>query len=123
MSTEKLAKSAWIESSGDLPPKVHKGFVHYVRHVLPRDSRVMRHYRLEPKQYRAFLISLLPLAREIEKLNPSIEVHGPNTEYPWSNNEAILAPVDFAFPEITVRNGPKLLKLVRLLEFRFGFTH
>jgi len=116
MATGKLAKAYSPEASrGRRPVPVHTAFAHFLRSYGTR-AEFSRIFEMSPRQFRTFVESLLPAARAIENLAPAGDVDKPNPEYPWENNNGIIAPVDYSFPELklTTHQMRGLLKLVRV---------
>ena len=67
------------------------------------------------RQFREFTVSLLAKAHEVENLAPVGDVDKPNPEYPWKENDTIVAPVDYQFPGLNFTN-PQMVKLLRLID-------
>lgn len=113
MATEKLGKGFATAPGGPQPPKVHRAFVGFLRSV--RSSVQLRQAcNCGPGQIDAYINSLLPQARLIEDLAPSIANDGPNPEYPWWEPGGVIAPADHAFSnlEFNVRGMVNMLKFL-----------
>lgn len=119
MASEKLAKGLMSDPrSGDPPPRTHRALVRMLQTVAQRPEIRRRLGFSDAGVFRQYIVSLLPLASQLERLAPaSAAMHEPNPEYPWapSGADSVVAPVDFDFPEF-YKASPQFGKLVRLLE-------
>lgn len=121
MTTEKLGKAALLTSrtSGlDAVSKTHKAFVSFLR-VAARNPNLQKELSMNGRQLREYIVALLPLADQIERLAPTLCQGGPNAEYPWSTPAGqVLAPASYAFSvsgDLSNSMGRKLLKLIDLI--------
>ena len=114
MSTEKLAKAYGTPPNGEPPPPVHEGLVNLLRLVRRSpDLRRRLGFGRDTASFDRFIVSLLPLARAIERLAPSFAgTTQPNPEYPWLDvaTGRVVAPEAFAFPTF----GATAQRMVRL---------
>ena len=117
MTTEKLAKAWLIGRDDEAPTPTHIAFSRMVQTLKMRPD-VRRALRfVHTAAYKRFLNSLLELAVQIEKLAPvSAGMEKPNPEYPWKDitSGTIVAPADFAFPDLDWKN-PKMQKIDALI--------
>ncbi|MGI4789439.1 MAG: hypothetical protein ACRYFS_11390 [Janthinobacterium lividum] len=113
MATEKLAKGYATVSGGPPPPKVHRGFVQFMRQIKRRPELQIL-CQCTPRQVIPYIDSLLPYARRIEDLAPANANDGPNSEYPWRGRDSIIAPVeyDFANLQFNIRGMINMLKFL-----------
>ena len=119
MVTEKLAKGLLCEPGSRVaPPASHMGFVKFLR--VAKQSAAIRDrlgYSSWPP-FRAFVDSIMPLARSVEQLAPSSAgMNAPNPEYPWQEPHSgeVIAPADFAFVTFDAAD-PRMVKLNRLVD-------
>lgn len=92
MSTEKLSK-AYLWRSGKEPPKVHTGFVRFLRALLTRsDPELERIAKIfgfgRAENLDNWVASILPLAYQVQNSAPPEANDGPNPEYPWPHGKA-----------------------------------
>lgn len=102
MATEKLAKSFLVGDSSEPPRQTHQALVTFLRVVSSRpEIRVRLKFGNDPKQFRAYINKLVPLAARIEDLAPAGGKTGrSNPEYPWLNSQQqVVCPADYRFPE------------------------
>ena len=104
MATEKLAKSFLIGVASDPPKKTHLALVAFLRTISTnRDIRGRFKFGNHPKQFQAYIDSLIPLAERIQALAPlGGNLERPNPEYPWlSGQQEVICPADYDFRELT----------------------
>jgi len=117
MATEKLAKALLVV--GDMPldriTHSHAAFVKFMR-VARKNHTLQKELGMTYSQITAHFNRLLPIAREIEILAPTLAQAGPNPEYPWFDNSGqILVPVDFSFPLMKLLQSPPGTQLLRYI--------
>lgn len=93
MATEKLSK-AYLWRSGKPPPKVHTGFVRFLRAVLDRKEDDLNRIAAIFGFGRAdditnWVRSALPLAYRVMNSAPAEANDGPNPEYPWPHDQPV----------------------------------
>jgi hypothetical protein len=96
--------------------KRHVGFSKFLGSFLASPS-VKEAYRGRAAQLRAVAALARALAREIEKLAPSVDraASPENAEYPWDSGEGIVSPCEYNYPRLSLLTSPggrTLLKLV-----------
>ncbi|HMR09206.1 MAG TPA: hypothetical protein PKA88_25675 [Polyangiaceae bacterium] len=123
MACEKVAKAyrtretdAVLHGEGGLLRR-HVGFEKFMRSFL-LSPLVKSRYEGKDAQLRQVSKTTLTLAREIEKLAPSVdeEAAPDNAEYPWWAKDRVVAPCEHDFPRLSLLRGAggrTLLKLVR----------
>jgi len=121
MATEKLAKALLI--AGDMPldkiTHTHAAFVKFMR-VARKNHNLQKELGMTYSQIIAHFNRLLPIAREIEILAPTLAQVGPNPEYPWLDNTGqILVPVDYSFPRIKLLQSQPGTQLLRHIRYFF----
>ncbi len=120
MTTEKLSK-AYLWRAGHSPPKVHTGFVRFLRAIATRTDAELE--RIAPllrfgraHDFELWIKSVLPLAYRIQNLAPAEAGDGPNPEYPWPHEVPLHTPVRYEFSLWTelaeTGRGRHLLKFV-----------
>lgn len=121
MTTEKLGKAALLRSrTADLEDvrKTHKAFVSFLK-VTARNPNIQEELSMSGRQLREYVIGLLPLADQIERLAPTLCQGGPNAEYPWETPSGeIMAPSLYNFSiagDLSHPTGRKLLKLITVI--------
>ena len=115
MATEKLAKAYWSrENNGKRPPGKHTAFVDFLRRC-GMYPRIRDAFGMGRRQFREFTVSLLAKAHEVENLAAAGDVDKPNPEYPWQENGAVVAPVDYPFPGLSL-TSTQMVKLLRLID-------
>ena len=120
MTTEKLGKAALLRvgSSPDNVGTTHKAFVGFLR-VAAKNPSLRQSLQLDPRQLRAYVQGILPIANQIERLAPALAQHGPNVEYPWQTHSGdVKVPASYAFPVTADLRGPqgrKLLKFIKIV--------
>ncbi len=115
MLTEKLAKGFLCADDPGGPPRaVHAAFVRFLQ-VIKSNRKLQAACRSNPAQFKAFIDSLLPLAREIESLAPSGSFQKPNPEYPWELNNKVITPAEYDYPSLDFKS-PRMVKMLRLIE-------
>jgi hypothetical protein len=102
MATEKISK-AYLWRSGNPPPKVHTGFVRFLRALLtrpPRDlewiSKVLGFGRPEDLD-KWVSTNIRPFAYDLMNIAPAEARNGPNPEYPWPHEAPGHCPATHAF--------------------------
>jgi hypothetical protein len=101
MATEKLSK-AYLWRSGNAPPKLHTGFVRFLRALLTRsDPELERIARIfgfrRAEDFDNWVTSVLPLAYQVQNSAPAEANDGPNPEYPWPHMSPANAPTSHTF--------------------------
>jgi hypothetical protein len=96
--------------------KRHVGFSKFLGSFLASPS-VKEAYRGRAAQLREVAGFARALAREIEKLAPSVDrgASPENAEYPWESGEEVIAPCQYGYPRLSLLTSPggrTLLKLV-----------
>lgn len=114
MATEKLGKGFATAPGGPQPPKVHRAFVGFLRSVRSSDQ-LRQACQCGPSQVDAYIASLLPQARLIEDLAPSIANDGPNPEYPWQVPGGVVAPTDHQFLNLQF-DGRGMVNMLKFLD-------
>ena len=126
MTTEKIAK-AYFWRSGSPPPKDHAGFVQFLRFLgqVRRSEQVRVANVFEFKRsddFQSWLRQSLPIARELERLAPSLASHGPNVEYPWPHAQPQFAPATYNFPlweKLMSGPGRRMMRIIGSAVHRF----
>lgn len=120
MSTEKLAK-AYLWRTGKAPPKVHVGFVRFLKALLDRRPTELQSIAValgfaRAEDFEKWVAGVLPLAYALQNCAPSEAADGPNPEYPWPHDRPTVCPAEFEFPlwrELSeTGKGRKLLQFV-----------
>ena len=95
MATEKLSK-AYLWRSGHAPPKVHTGFVRFLKALLDRHADLDRIATILGFRRREdldnWVRNVQTLAYSLQNMAPAEAGNGPNPEYPWPHE----APTDCA---------------------------
>ncbi len=102
MATEKLAKSFLIGSASESPKKTHLALVRFLRVLSGNpDIRERLKFGNNPKQFKAYIDRLIPLAARIEALAPiGGDLERLNPEYPWLGGQnEVICPADHDFHE------------------------
>jgi len=106
--------------------KRHVGFSKFLGSFLASPS-VKEAYRGRAAQLREVSGFARALAREIEKLAPSVDraASPENAEYPWESGGEIIPPCSYGYPRLSLLTSPggrTLLKLVAraIQEFEEG---
>lgn len=100
MATEKLAKSFLIRTDSESPKKTHLVLVRFLRVLSGNpDIRERLKFGNNPKQFKAYIDRLIPLAARIEALAPiGGDLERLNPEYPWLNAQnEVICPADYDF--------------------------
>jgi hypothetical protein len=125
MASAKIGK-AYFWQRGVPPPATHTVFVQFLRclgHVRPqhRDRIAGLFGFRRPQEFQNWLRVILPVAREIERLAPSLANDGPNPEYPSPHSRPTFAPVNYDFTTSMIfgSTGRRLLCLTEILIERF----
>ncbi|MDQ2730314.1 MAG: hypothetical protein M3Y56_01530 [Armatimonadota bacterium] len=121
MATEKLAKSFLSSAAGTRPPRVHDAFVEFVTVAKRRDDLRRLSGYTKSSQFRAYVSSLLPKAREVEDLSPEGPDH-PNPEYPWDVGGIIISPLDYEFSSLDPKKDTRMRKLIEFIEDCFRLS-
>lgn len=126
MATEKIAK-AYFWRAGSPPPRSHAGFVQFLRflgQVRARDrqrvANLFSFHRFE--DFQAWIRKTLPIAYDLQRLNPQLAGAGPNLEYPWPHAAPQVAPAIYAFPVWEVLSsgrGRGLMRVIRIAVSQF----
>lgn len=129
MACEKIAKAYRCrDRSVDLEEllKRHVGFSKFLGSFLASPS-VKEAYRGRAAQLREVTGFARALAREIEKLAPSVDraASPENSEYPWESGGEVIPPCSYSYPRLSLLTSPggrTLLKLVAraMQEFEEG---
>lgn len=100
MATEKLSK-AYLWRSGNPPPRVHTGFVRFIKALLSRRGELDRIAFVLGFNDQAGLVrwagAVQPLAYSLQNIAPAEAMDGPNPEYPWPHYAPTACPVDHTF--------------------------
>lgn len=130
MACEKIAKAyrirdtaASLEGESGLLTR-HVGFQKFFRAFLLSPT-VRRSYQGRDEQRRLQSRMVLGLAREVEKLAPSVDqLTAPeNVEYPWRTSDGIVTPCEHEFSRLSLLTEPggrTFLKLLRRAVDEFG---
>lgn len=100
MATEKLSK-AYLWRSGHAPPRVHTGFVRFLRALLDRRAELDRisaelgFGRREDLDH--WVRNVLALAYSLQNIAPAEAGNGPNPEYPWPHEAPANCPIRHTF--------------------------
>jgi hypothetical protein len=123
MATEKLAKAYRFRDTTTAEAVLlssHVGFAAFLNNFL-HSPPIHRAYANRSEQLALLRHRCGHLARLVEQLAPA--VGGPtrpeNTEYPWDDGGDVVAPVDFAFPNLDLRNGPHARALLNFIQLAF----
>lgn len=118
MMTEKLAKSLLASAGPDPPATDHAAFVRCLQ-VLKGRPELRRQLGYQDRAiFRKYIDSLLPLARQVERLAPNFaKTSQPNPEYPWqpAPDAPVITPAEYRFPGFDPLK-PQMIKLVDLIE-------
>ena len=126
MASEKIAKAYfWRENKA--PAKKHLMFVKFVTylaqpHMDSRDRVANIFAFSHVDSFRTWVFNLVPLAYDLEHLQPQLANEGPNCEYPWPHSAPKLNPVGFNFPiwpKLTEQKGRELVRLIKTAITRF----
>lgn len=134
MATEKLAKAyrsrdtqAALHGEEGLLRK-HVGLVKFMRALL-KSPQVKEQYQGRNGQLAKLSKIAEGIAREVEKLAPAVDedTAPANTEYPWLDAQRVVAPCDYAFPNLSSivdghPDGGRFLKLIKDAIDRFDST-
>ena len=126
MAMEKLSK-AYLWRSGHAPPKVHTGFVRFLRALLDRRAELDRIATVLGFERRAdldnWVRSVQPLAYSLQNLAPAEAGTGPNPEYPWPHETPTHCPIHHEFAlwnQLTqTGQGRKLIGIIERAVTRF----
>lgn len=115
MVTEKLSKG-FRTPAGSLPQDVtHEVFVRFID-TAKTNSLIQRATGLSRSdQYRSYLESLKPVARDIQDLAPTRAIQRPNPEYPWEQAGGVIAPTEYDFPQLQF-HLPRVRKMLIFIE-------
>ncbi len=120
MTTEKLGK-AYFWRTKKTPPKVHTGFVRYLKALLVRNPRELSHIAKlfgfgRPEDLDRWVTSIHALAYQLQNIAPAEASDGPNPEYPWPHANPVHCPAGYLFPLWTqladTGEGRKLLEFI-----------
>ncbi len=101
MATEKLSKS-YLWRSGHAPPRVHTGFVRYLRALLDRRPNELDRIAIvlgfkRRQDLDHWVRSVQGLAYALQNLAPAEAGDGPNPEYPWPHHAPTETPIGHTF--------------------------
>lgn len=126
MATEKLSK-AYLWRSGHAPPRVHTGFVRFLRALLDRPAEldhiatVLGFGRREDLD--RWVRNVLTLAYSLQNIAPAEAGDGPNPEYPWPHEAPADCPIRHTFALWNrlknTGHGRKLMEVVERAIARF----
>lgn len=126
MATEKLSK-AYLWRSGHAPPKVHTGFMRFLRALLDRRAdldriaTVLGFRRREDLDH--WVRNVLTLAYSLQNIAPAEAGNGPNPEYPWPHEAPADCPIRHTFAlwnQLTnTGQGRKLMEVIERAIARF----
>ena len=119
MTTEKLSK-AYFWRSGLAPPKVHTGFVRFLKALLDREVDLDRIATFLGFKRRdnldRWVRNIQEVAYSVQNLSLAEARNGPNPEYPWSHERPTHCPVDHRFElwnQLTeTGQGRKLIEVI-----------
>jgi len=120
MAGEKIAKAYRLRDTQvglEDAMKSHVAFSQFASSMLTM-SRGRERYRGKDAWLQQTVRRVRGLAREIEKLAPSVDrQQSPaNAEYPWAEGESIIAPCRYAFPAAAALREPGGVEFLRLLQ-------
>lgn len=120
MACEKLCKAHLIVVGSD-PDKIQSSHAYIAKQLPSIVKQLTARMEGNLKGGRRLLQAAHQIASEIEVLNPAVDRNGQrpdNCEYPWEDHGHIIhSPLDWTFSLshlLTERNGPTLLKCVRI---------
>lgn len=125
MVCEKLAK-AYLSSptSSHAPAHSHVAFVRLLQVIKGQPEIRSRLGYTDRAVFAAFIDSLLPDARRIEMLAPSVAGNNqPNPEYPWKDpvTNNVCTPATFEFADLDPTK-PQIVKLEKLVSSLLSIT-
>ena len=123
MATEKLAKAYRFrdtETAVDTLLTSHVGF-HQFLNVFLRSPVMRLEYSGRTAQLERLRHDCGKLSRAVEKLAPGVDRvgHPGNTEYPWSTGDAVVIPVRWSFPELSLLREPAGRIFLKFVERAF----
>ena len=119
MVCEKVAKAYRLRDTkaavDDLVSR-HAGFAKFVGPFL--SAALKDDYRGRDGQMQRIVSRTRALAREIEKLAPSVDrlASPENAEYPWERDERVVAPAAHSFPSLELLRQPGGRAFLNLIE-------
>ena len=114
MGTEKMSEGFLTPSGTGEFRWSHNAFVQFVK-LSPVNTALIQLSNFHShRQYKAFIIGLLPLVQQIEDLSPEGDPH-PNPEYPWMANGIVHSPVEYEFSDLRL-TGIRMKKLLSFLD-------
>lgn len=116
MTTEKLAKG-YLAYDNNRPEQIHNVFLKFMRSIRG-NPELSRLYGCSPRQFREFIDSLLPLAKQLEEVAPAGGKDKPNAEYPWELDNSIYVPATYNFPGLSF-TGVQMIKMLKSIELYF----
>jgi hypothetical protein len=119
MACEKLAKAYRLRDTESAVSELvskHTGFEKFVGAFFA--VALKDEYRGKDEQLRGLIRRARALAREIEKLAPAIDrADAPeNVEYPWEQNDRVIAPCSYTFPSIELQRDAGGRAFLNLIE-------
>jgi hypothetical protein len=102
MTTEKLSK-AYFWRTKKTPPKIHTGFVRFLKALLVRNPREISHIAklfgfTRPDDMDRWVSRIHTLAYQLQNTAPAEAGDGPNPEYPWPHDSPKHCPAGYEFP-------------------------
>ena len=124
MACEKIAKAyRWrdTQASAESLTSEHVAFSKFMQSYLLSPS-IRRDYRGRSEQLQQLKRLCRKLAREVEKLAPSVdrEQTPENAEYPWSYGDKVIAPCDYSYPSLHLLTSPGGRTFLKLLARAFS---
>jgi hypothetical protein len=127
MATEKLSK-AYLWRSGHAPPKVHAGFVRFLRALLDRRAELDRIATVlgfgRREDLDNWVRNVQALAYSLQNIAPAEAGNGPNPEYPWPHEAPAHCPIGHTFDlwnRLTnTGQGRKLIEVIERAMIRFN---
>lgn len=121
MACEKIAKAYQFRDMATAESKLttsHIAFSKFINSYLTSSPVVKREYEGRDAQLIGFKKKAHSIAREIEKLAPAVDQeHSPsNAEYPWEQDNNILIPCDYSYPNLSMLHEPVGLNFLRLIK-------
>jgi hypothetical protein len=123
MACEKLAKAYRLRDLDvevdDLTTK-HVGFAKFINAFL-RSPPLLKEYKGNRAAHQAICKFAAAIARAIEGLAPAIgKLQSPaNAEYPWESGDRVVAPCDYAYPELSLLGAPGGRAFLKVIDRAF----
>jgi hypothetical protein len=122
-----LLSKAYLWRSGHAPPKVHTGFVRFLKALLDRRADLGRIAAVLGFQRREdldrWVRNVLELAYSLQNIAPAEAGNGPNPEYPWPHEAPAVCPIGHTFAlwnQLTnTGQGRKLMEVIERAVARF----